>query len=394
MPDSSDADHVRRAALLRESKWAWWSVYPGLAWVAWLHAGLLTRHRRYFAFAALWAIPFFIFMAFVIEFELNPDGPPVPIEFMAVFMYFGGMIHVFRERKKYKLRLADVPALLAADMPVAEPAVPFAVPDGAVAVTPPPIEKPSDCVAELFPPKPASPRPPRGDGATQEREVLLLTDKLRIDANENWAAASVIPIIPCIEEPDAADEVTLPWKKNAFSQWLVPGLRLLVERNHYSAITVFHDHFYVSQATHVTLFFILPLPGFARHVARHQRADILRLVAAPRMGEKAAYVPIYGSQHNRRTSEETFRLYVRAGSSDGERTSTPEGGTAVKYVFRVADDAAWGGGRAISIQEALTQLHHLVPAEKRATIPANAKPNKKEAKDLRLRMRNSRPDPR
>jgi hypothetical protein len=136
VPDSSDADHVRHAALLRESKWAWWSVYPGLAWVAWLHAGILTRHRRYFAFAALWAIPFVVFMAFIIELERNPDGLPVPIEFMAVFMYFGGMIHVFRERKKYKLRMTDVPALLAADAAVAKQAVPVGVPHATVAVAP------------------------------------------------------------------------------------------------------------------------------------------------------------------------------------------------------------------------------------------------------------------
>lgn len=389
MVESSNSEHARQAARLRESKWAWWSLYPGLAWLAWLHAGILTRRPRYFAFAGLWAIPLFIFMRFAITAEPNSEGLPAPIEVMVVFMYFGGMIHVFRERKKYKLRMADVPALLPTDVHRAAQGVPSGVPHAAVAVAPPPTAYPPDRVAELFPPKPDSPRSPSGDRAAQDRDVSLLTDKLRIRADENWAAASVIPIIPCIEEPDAEDEVTLPWKKNAFYQWVIPGVKLLVERNHYSAITVFQDYFYVSQTTHVTLFVVLPLPGAVRHVARHPKADIVKLVAAPRMGEKTAYVPIYGSQHNRRMSEETFRLYVRSASSDGERAATPEDGTVVKYVFRVADDAAWGGGRAISIQEALTRLHQLVPADKHVTIPANAKPKKKEAASYRLRIRNS-----
>jgi hypothetical protein len=151
----------------------------------------------------------------------------------------------------------------------------------------------------------------------------------------------------------------------------------LFDRRFYSAVSVFDDRFYVTQTSH--WFGLLPLffvPRSINLVRQHRKEDILKLVITARDRERLVYSPLYGSYDNKRTSEETFRLYVRA-----------EQNTVVKYVFAVADDQ---GASAVSLEEARTRLHDLVPDDRRSSVPFVTGRGEQIALRIRRRMRNRR----
>lgn len=42
--------------------WLMWSWIPGLHWLAWLHAGRLTREPLYYVFSLIYALPILLFL--------------------------------------------------------------------------------------------------------------------------------------------------------------------------------------------------------------------------------------------------------------------------------------------------------------------------------------------
>jgi hypothetical protein len=44
------------------SQWLIWGFIPGLHWVAWLHAAILTKHSRYYWYGLVYALPLLLFV--------------------------------------------------------------------------------------------------------------------------------------------------------------------------------------------------------------------------------------------------------------------------------------------------------------------------------------------
>lgn len=319
---SSATSNVR---VLQSSLWPYWSLI-NLASISWIHLGVLTRRRRYFAYAAAYAGPW----AILPQLEQNPQ---LAAGVVAV-IYVVGLAHVFSERKALRPRFeqmrgsAETAGVLA---PVSE---------SASAAT-----------------HPAASTPGANPAVAVSATSLAGTwrvQKSGITNAEDWAHARVIPIAPCVEAPDADNEVVPAWKARSLLGTFFNAV--FGSRKFYTSITVFEDRFYVSQVS-MWMFGAVPLFRRTEVLNVHDRSDVLQLMIASTVDAPLAYDLLYGSVENRRTGNELFRLYVAK-----DRAAS----TVTKYVFKVADDV---GPAPVSLAEALAAMHWLVPASKQSTVP-------------------------
>jgi hypothetical protein len=91
-----------------ESKWIIWTFVPSLTWAGWFHAGIRTKHTKYFIYAALYGIPFMLLVIFSSGNDMSSapksNAYDVVIHFQMV-VWIGGIIHAQIVKKEVDLRI-------------------------------------------------------------------------------------------------------------------------------------------------------------------------------------------------------------------------------------------------------------------------------------------------
>ncbi len=82
-----------------------WMVWAYLAspWISFFYIGIRAKHRRWIVWGAVYSVPFILSM-FTAESPENSAGSSLT-GFLLVVAWIGGIIHAFRVRKEYLLRL-------------------------------------------------------------------------------------------------------------------------------------------------------------------------------------------------------------------------------------------------------------------------------------------------
>ena len=98
--------------------WFVWCCIPYLAFVGWLHAGIRSNHKPYFAWAVVYVLPFLLlFFAAVQQPEAEPRDEVMVV---IMFAWFAGIIHASLKRQEVNLRIKFASAGKSGDVQLEE----------------------------------------------------------------------------------------------------------------------------------------------------------------------------------------------------------------------------------------------------------------------------------